>query len=176
MATLYQRVLGERFDALHPVLRRFHSSETPIVGRGLFRVVHHPGWLRKMLLFVLRFPKKGEAVEVRLEVTPSEAGEHWVRAFPGRPLVTRQTAEAGLLMERGGPLCFGLAVEVVAGGLTFRTCRTWMLGVPLPSWFAPRVDVDVVPSAEAWTVAVRLALPLVGRLLDYEGEMVPVWK
>ena len=175
MATLYQRVLGERFDALHPVLRRFHSSETHIVGRGPFRVVHHPGWFRRMLLFVLRFPIKGEAVEVRLEVSPSDAGERWVRAFPGRPLVTRQTAEGGLLMERGGPLCFGLAVEVVDGGLTFRTRRTWMLGVPLPGWFAPRVDVDVVPSAEAWNVAVRLTLPLVGRLLDYEGEVVPQW-
>lgn len=175
MATLYQRVLGERFDALHPVLRRFHSSETHIAGRGLFRVVHHPGWLRKLLLVVLRFPKAGEAIEVRLEVSPSASGERSVRSFAGRPLVTRQTAEGGLLMERVGPLCFGLAVEVVGGGLTFRTRRTWMLGVPLPTWFAPSVEADVVPNGEAWGVAVRLALPLVGRLLDYEGEVVPRW-
>ena len=175
MTTLYQRVLGERFDALHPVLRRFHSSETRIGGRGLFRVVHHPGWVRKFFLVVLRFPKKGEAVEVLLEVTPSAAGERWVRAFAGRPLVTRQSAEGGLLMERAGPLCFGLAVEVVDGGLTFRTRRTWMLGVPLPSRFAPRVEADVVPRGETWNVAVRLTLPLVGRLLDYEGEVVPRW-
>ena len=175
MTTLYQRILGERFDALDPVLRRFHSSETRAAGRGLFRVVHHPGWVRKLLLAVLRFPAKGDGVEVRLEVTPSESGERWVRSFAGRPLVTWQSAGRGLLMERAGPLCFGLAVEVVAGGLTFRTRRTWMLGVPLPGWLAPRVEADVAPAGEAWNVAVRLALPLVGRLLDYEGEVVPRW-
>jgi hypothetical protein len=175
LTTLYQRVLGDRFDALHPVLRRFHSSETPLTGRGLFRVVHHPGWLRKFLLVVLRFPAKGEAVEVLLEVTPSAAGERWVRLFAGRPLVTWQSAGGGLLMERAGPLRFGLAVEVVDGGLTFRTRRTWILGVPLPGWLAPRVEADVVPSGEGWNVAVRLTLPLVGRLLDYEGDVVPRW-
>jgi hypothetical protein len=169
--SLYRRVLGERFDDLHPVLRRFHSSETAVSGLGRFRMVHHPGWFRKALLVALRFPHAGEAVELKLEVSPTEDGERWVRAFPGRPLVTVQTARGDLLIERGGPMRFGLAVEVVGGGMTFRTRRAWFLGVPLPRRLAPDVAVE-----RGWNVAVRLTMPLVGRLLDYEGEVVPQWE
>ena len=101
--TLYQRVLGTRFGDLHPVLRRFHSSEVRIAGRGLFRVVYHPGWFRMVLLFASPFPPAGEGVEVASEVSPTGAGERWVRSFAGRPLVTWQTHRGDLLLERSGP-------------------------------------------------------------------------
>ena len=175
VATLYQRVLGTRFGDLHPVLSRFHSSEVRIAGRGLFRVVYHPGWFRRMLLFATPFPPAGDGIEVMLEVSPTGVGERWVRSFAGRPLVTWQTHRGDLLLERGGPLCFGLVLDVVAGGMTFRTRRTWFLGVPLPRWMAPTVEAEAIPNGEAWNVAVRLTLPLVGRLLDYEGEVIPQW-
>ena len=175
MQTLYQRVLGERFADLHPALRRFHSSEADISGVGLFRVIHHPGWLRRMVAFVAGLPPAGDAVAVRLEVSPTGTGERWVRSFAGRPLVTFQTVEGGLLMERGGPICFGLVLEVVEGGMTFRTRRAWLLGIPLPKWIAPNVEAEVVPNEAGWRAEVRLRLPLLGRILDYEGEVVPQW-
>ena len=175
METLYQRVLGSRFADLHPVLQRFHSSRERMVGVGLFRVTHQLGWFRRLLVKCMGLPPAGEAVEVSVEVSPTEAGERWTRSFAGRPLVTFQTAKGDLLMESGGPIRFGIALAVADGGMTFRTRSAWFLGVPLPRWFGPSVDAEVVPKGEGWGVVVSLTLPLVGRLLEYRGEVIPRW-
>ena len=175
METLYQRLLGPRFADLNPVLQRFHSSRQPITGVGLFRVVHHPGWFRRLLVKLMGLPAAGDAIEVTVEVTPTGDGERWGRSFAGRPMVTFQTAKDEMLMERGGPIRFGIALAVVDGGMTFRTRSVWFLGVPLPRWLGPSVDADVVPKGEGWSVVVRLTLPLVGRLLEYDGEVILQW-
>ena len=175
METLYQRVLGARFADLHPVLRRFHSSTGRITGIGLFRVIHHGGWFRKLLVRLMGLPAAGDAIEVTLEVTPTGAGERWVRSFAGRPLVTVQTAEGDLLMERGGPIRFGIVLGVAEGGMTFRSRSVWFLGVPLPRWLGPAIEAEVVPHGEGWNVVVRLRLPVVGQLLEYRGEVIPQW-
>src|SRR5205823_1320361 len=108
---------------------------------------------------------------VRLEVSPRGAGgELWVRAFPGWPFVTTQTAGRGLLLERDGPVCFGFALDVVeGGGMTFTTKEFRVVGFPLPLWAAPSVRAVVAPNEGGWTVTVRMRLPVVGDLLEYHG-------
>lgn len=172
--TLYQRVLGAKFDELHPVLRRFHSSSRG-GGQGRFRVTHFPGRLRTLLIRLMRLPAAGDNVPVELVVTPHGTGELWARHFPGWPFVTIQTAGRGLLLERDGPIAFGFALDVVAGGMTFTTREFRVLGVPLPSWAAPSVSAVVVPNEAGWTVTVRMSVPIVGSLMEYHGEVVPRW-
>jgi hypothetical protein len=173
--TLYQRILGERFADLHPVLRRFHSFLEGGSGVGRLQVIRYPGRLRKLLAAALRLPPARDATEVRLEVSPTGTGERWERSFSGWSLVTRQTARGALLVEHAGPICFGLAVDVVDRGMVFQTRRVWLLGLPLPRWIAPAVEAKVVPNGEGWTVQVRLTFPGVGPLLQYRGEVFPQW-
>ena len=175
METLYQRVLGAKFADLHPVLQRFHSSQEKITGVGLFRVIHHGGWFRRLLVRLMGLPAAGDAIEVYLEVTPNGTGERWVRSFAGRPLVTIQTAKDDLLMECGGPIRFGIVLGVVEGGMTFRSRSVWFLGVPLPKGLGPAIEAEVVPHAEGWNVVVRMRSTLVGWLLEYRGEVIPQW-
>jgi hypothetical protein len=136
-------------------------------------VIRYPGRLRTLLATALRLPPARDVTEVRLEVAPVGAGEQWQRSFSGWSLVTRQTAQGALLVERAGPFRFGLAVDVVDGGMVFQTRHVWLLGFPLPRWIAPVVEATVVPNGEGWTVRVRLTLPGVGPLLQYRGEVVP---
>jgi hypothetical protein len=173
--TLYQRILGKRFGSLHPVLRRFHSSQEGGAGVGRFQVIRYPGRLRTLLAAALRLPPARDATEVRLEVSPTGAGERWERSFSGSALVTRQTARGALLVEHAGPIRFGLAIDVVDGGMMFQTRRVWLLGLPLPRWIAPAVEATVVPNEEGWSVLVRLTFPWVGPLLQYRGEVFPQW-
>jgi hypothetical protein len=170
--TLYGRVLGDRFADLHPTLRRFHSSVEGGEGHGRFRVTRSPRWSGKLVADLLRLPPAQDAVEVRLKVSPEGAGERWVRSFGNSPFVTYQTARGGLLLEQAGPVRFGFALEVVGGGMRFHTRRVWLLGLPLPCWCRPSVEAMVVPNEQGWAVSVRLALPLLGPLLCYEGNLV----
>jgi hypothetical protein len=170
--TLYQRVLGDKFALLHPVLRRFHSCSRG-GGQGRFRVTHFPGRLRRLLARAMRLPAQGDGIAVELEVWPRGKGEVWVRAFPGWRFVTLQTEGRGLLLERDGPVTFVFALDVVDGAMTFTTKEFRLLGVPLPSWAAPSVRAVETGGEGGWTVTVRMSLPFVGDLMEYHGEVVP---
>jgi hypothetical protein len=169
--TLYQRVLGDRFDLLAPALRRFHSSPAGGRGRGVFKVIRPPGLLGTLL----GLPPAGDDVPMTLVVRGTPRGEKWVRTFAGIPVVTHQWCEGGLLMERSGPVTFGFALDVVGGGLAFRRVRALAVGVPLPAWLAPSAEALASPTDSGWHVSVRLSLPFLGPFLGYEGKVIPEW-
>ncbi len=174
--SLYRRVLGSRFAALHPTLQRFHDAPGGALGVGRFRVRRHVGRLRGPLASLLGLPPASDAAEVRLTVSAAGAGERWVRTFDGKPMVTLQSMRRGLLIEQAGPTHFGFALDVLNGGMVFRSTRVWLFGVELPRELAPSIHATVVPTDRGWTAAVWLAVPVLGPILDYEGEVIPQWK
>ena len=175
MATLYQRLLGPKFAELHSVLQRFHSSTTSIRATGKMRVVRSPGFFRGCLATIMGLPATSNDVPLTLEVTPTDSDETWTRIFGGRPLVTRQWMSNRLLVEKAGAICFGIALDVAEGGMTFRTKRVWFLGIPLPGALAPNVSADVSPMTDGWNVVVKLRQPGFGQVLEYQGDITPQW-
>jgi hypothetical protein len=171
---LYQRVLGPKFDELHPTLRRFHSLPGGTAS-GRFRVTHAPGRLRRLLLRLMPLPRAGENLDVPLTVSLRGDGELWVRGFPGSPFVTIQTERGGLLMERSGLVVFGFKLGVVDGSMTFTMTKFRVAGIPLPLWLGPSVNAVEVANDNGWTVTVRMALPVFGHSLEYHGEVTPKW-
>lgn len=91
-------------------------------------------------------------------------------------MVTLQSMRRGLLIEQAGPTHFGFALDVLNGGMVFRSTRVWLFGVELPRELAPSIHATVVPTDRGWTAAVWLAVPVLGPILDYEGEVIPQWK
>jgi hypothetical protein len=169
MPTLYQRVLGDRFDSLAPALRRFHSLPGRATGQGSFKVIRPPGLIGALL----GLPPAGDDVPMRLVVTPVGGGELWERTLGGVPVVTRQWDHDGLLMERSGAITFGFRLDVVEGGLVFNRERVWAVGVPMPLWLAPSASGLATPTGCGWYVDVALGLPLFGPFLGYQGEVFP---
>jgi len=173
MATLYQRILGDRFEALAPVLRRFHSQPNGGVAQGKLQVIRAPGRLKAILAAVMRLPRQQDAAVMRLEVSPTRDGERWTRFIGQSTLITKQTAWKSLLLEKNGPVCLGLEIDIVEGGMVFRTRRAWFIGIPLPRWLTPEAEATALPVDNGWALVVRLSLPLVGRILEYRGNVVP---
>jgi len=96
--------------------------------------------------------------------------------FAGRPLVSMQSARgAGLLVERLGIVEMPLRLEVVRGALSYKTVsaalRLGFLRVPLPYWLSPYVTAweKSVSDTNQIHVSVDVTLPLLGRLIAYDG-------
>jgi hypothetical protein len=128
-----------------------------------------------------RLPAAGEAVDVRLQVTAREEGEEWRRTFAGRPLVSMQSARgAGLLVERLGIMETLLRLEVVGGALSYQTVsaalRLGFLRVPLPCRLSPYVTAweKAVGDRTQIHVSVDVTMPLLGRLIAYDGILTQV--
>ena len=170
--TLYQRVLGENFAQLPPVLRAFHALPQGGQARGFVKVQHGCGWLRRVLARLLRLPPQGERVEVRLQVQTKNEGEIWLRHFDGVPVQTLQWQRDNYLIEKAGPLCFAFYVSANENELRFNFSHNEIGGFRLPF---PVLRVDAVARGKEnfWHIQVKIRAPLFGLLAEYRGEITP---
>jgi Domain of unknown function (DUF4166) len=178
---LYQKLLGASWPDLDVVLRRLHDSGETVRAVGVFRVRRGNNRLARMMARLARLPAAGEAVDVRLQVTAQEESEEWRRTFAGRPLVSMQYDRgAGLLMERLGTAEMLLRLEVVGGALSYQTLsatlRLGFLRVTLPYRLSPNVTAweKAVGDTNQIHVSVDVTMPLLGRLIAYDGILTQV--
>jgi len=167
--TLYRRVLGPRFDLLPEVLKRFHGAAAGGRARGTMRVVRGEGAVRNSLAELLRMPRAGENVPIRLEVVVDGERERWLRYFPGRCVSTVQWAAGNLLMERFGFGSFSCALVVQGSRVRYEFLRAWFAGIPLPLWLMPHVESYVDADETGWHVVVHILAPILGEIVQYEG-------
>ena len=170
--TLYQRVLGENFVQLPPVLRAFHALPRGGQARGFVKVQHGRGWLRRVLARLLRLPPQGECVEVQLQVQTKKEGEIWVRHFDGVPVQTMQWQRGDLLIEKAGPLCFAFHVGADENELRFDFAHNEIGGIRLP-FSILRVDAVARGEENFWHIQVMIRAPRFGLLAEYRGEISP---
>jgi hypothetical protein len=178
---LYQKLLGASWPELDVAAQRLHESGETVRAVGVFRVRHGGNWMARALTRLARLPAEGEAVDVRLQVTARDNGEEWRRTFAGNPLVSMQYDQVdGLLIERMGITEMRFRLEVIGGALSYQTVsvalRFGSLRVPLPYWLSPRVTAweKAVGDVNKIHVSVDVTLPLIGRLIDYEGILTQI--
>ena len=178
---LYQKLLGASWPDLDVAVRRLHDSGETVRAVGVFRVRHGNNRLARALARLGRLPAAGEAVDVWLQITAREGAEEWRRTFAGRPLVSAQSDRgAGLLVERMGIVETGFRLEVGGGALKYQTVsvalRLGSLRVPLPYWLSPCFTAweKAVDDTNQIRVSVDVTVPLLGRLIAYDGILTQV--
>jgi hypothetical protein len=173
MASLYRRILGDAFESLPPVLQRFHGPGSEASAHILFQIHHGKGRLCRLLTKLARFPDPGDAVCGQVRVVAEGDRERWIREFAGRHIETVQWEQNGLLVEGAGALQFGFRVAGDGSGMRMECVRGWFCRLPLPRPLPPRVEAVAVGQEDSWWVRVRIAAPVVGLLLGYEGTVTP---
>ncbi|HWW77150.1 MAG TPA: DUF4166 domain-containing protein [Pyrinomonadaceae bacterium] len=189
---LYERLVGAGWETLDEAVRRFHPSGKGVRAAGTFAVRRGRGPFARLLARLMNLPESGEAVPLLLRVTPHAGGERWRRSFAGRDFVTEQRAHAGrrtagragplpaeragpLLAERAGPVEMLFRLKAEGGVLVYAqegvALCAGSLRVPLPRRLAPRVEASerAGRGGRGVHVSVRVAAPLVGLVIRYEG-------
>jgi hypothetical protein len=135
--SLYERGLGEAFDTLPPQLRALHRPGAGSRWAGRAEVERGRGPVAAVVARIFGFPAEGADCPVEVEFrVDAEGRETWDRRFAGRLMRSVQEEgrgrNAGLVVERFGPLAFGLAL-VRDGGRLLILARRWSLGAcPCP--------------------------------------------
>jgi hypothetical protein len=175
---LYQKLLGECWSELDRTVQRLHASTMPVHAAGVFRVSAGSTWLARILARLMGLPRPAEAVDVRLVVTAQGDAEEWRRTFARQPLVSLQASRSdGLLLERMGRVETRFRLKVVDGALIYESVSAaFCLGrlrLRLPRWLSPRVTASerLAGEEEQLEVSVEVRLPLLGRLIAYEGRL-----
>lgn len=190
-SSVFQRVLGERFDDLDPRLQRYFGSipsGSTGFGRGVYDVAgSRVRVLRPVLAWMawrrILFPEFAREVPFTVENTPGIDGTLCARrtfAFPARERIMEDTMSVvdGRLIDRLGRRR-GLEVEldvVVHNGALLLTSdrirlRLAGVGIPLPRLARVTVDERACPShADRQLVDVRITSPLLGEIFRYSGS------
>ena len=155
----------------------FHLGAETVRGSGTFAVCWGQPSLARILARLLRLPREGPAVPVRVEIERIGDREVWRRWFAGRAYVTRQTRRGPIRIERIGALEIRYHVRAFRNEVWFaqeRAClRVGRLAVRLPRCLAPMVSAWAAgPGGDLFFVIVTVCAPLVGPLLSYAGYVI----
>jgi hypothetical protein len=175
----YPAVLGPVFADLPPSLQRLHRPGSRAVWQGRADVERGRSPLVGLVAALFGFPRAGKGQPVEVTFTTDASGrETWARRFGGR--LMRSTQEAGkgrddaLIVERFGPFRFGLALDWDGRRLRIIP-RNWSLGpLPLPLWLMPRGPAWEEERDGQFRFHVEIILPLIGRVVRYEGWLKPL--
>lgn len=176
-APLYARILGEAFDTLPPRVKELHAGNAERRWSGIARVRRGRGPLAWLVAAAIGFPRAGDEIPVTVRFTSERGGERWTRNFAGRDFASHQSCGAGkdsyLLVERFGIASFSLALVVDEGRLLLIPRRWSVLGLPMPRALLPK-GISFESEAEGkFRFDVEIALPLVGRIVAYQGALSP---
>ncbi len=174
---LYQRLLGESWFRLPDALRAMHDIGGGLVAEGIAEVEHGRNPLARLIAFLFALPPPGRAIPVAVRFTPTPDGEIWTRQFGGHHFSTTQSAGRGrwewLVVERFGPVAFGIALVIDRSRLLLRLRRWSLFGLPLPLWLGPRSDAYEHAEGGRFNFDVAISHPLTRLLVRYRGWLVP---
>lgn len=170
---LFERVLGPVFERLAPQVRALHSVQGRQCWSGDAEVRRGSHWLVAPCAWLARLPPTSN-VPVTVEFVVDAGGERWNRRFGPARMDSRLWQRDGRLFERLGAVRFQFGLREEGGQVLWHAEKVWAFGVlPLPArWFA-QVHCRERERHGRYEFLVDVSMPLVGRLIRYEGWLLP---
>jgi hypothetical protein len=175
---LYRRVLGSDYARLPQPLQDLHELIGSAAAEGRARVERGRNPLAWLIGFVVGFPAAAHDVPIRVEFRLQNGVETWRRIFDGKAFDSTQEqgqgAFEGVVVERFGPIAFGLQMVVEEARMRLVLRRWTMAGVPLPLWLGPRPRAFEDARDDRFNFHVEIGHPLVGMIVRYRGWLGPL--
>ena len=176
--TLYERLLGDAWQALPDVLKQVHGTDAQFAASGEMDVTLGRFIGAGLVRWALRMPRTEERVPVELRVRREGEREHWDRRIGSWRFLTEQWAEGSLLIERYGSLLFPMAVTSDSESLTHWSDRMLLRALgrrwPFPSWLSIHTwgtERRSQSTPGAMDVSVRIETPFGQLLVGYDGTL-----
>ena len=85
--------------------------------------------------------------------------------------MTSQWKHGEMLIEASGPVRLGFQLRADENGLTYQLRQWWFWFIRMPLQLAPGIHTITAARQRGWFVDVRIALPIIGQLIRYVGEV-----
>ncbi len=171
---LFERVLGDGWQALPPSIRRLHSVHDLESFSGRAQVTRGKGLFARLMAWVFGFPPASQDIAVTVTKTRHGESEIWERNFAGRVFRSRWSASPrpGCAKERLSGIAVEAELEVAGASLHYSIRRGWLAGIPLPAPLLPKAQIREYDEGGAFHFDVALFAPLTGSLIvRYQGQL-----
>ena len=168
IADAFRASCGAAFEHLPEIVRRAHSGRSRLAGQVRVRRGNR---LSRLIADAMGLPKAGERVDMLVDSEHRPDCMLWNRSFGGRQFRSCFRLDAGGLTESVGPFRLHLRLVVADGRLLYRLERISLWRLPWPRWLAPALEAWEGAAGAQYEFAVEVRLPLLGRLVRYEGKL-----
>jgi hypothetical protein len=158
--------------ALQAGLQRFHAGAERRTVSGQARVTTGGVFGRVLLrLFGLHLRDGKQTLDVTF--IPDGNGTIRDRRFGTGHFISRIEASGiGFLIETFGPFTLRFRLTPDGDAISWTLQRAAVFGLAIPSFLAPRIAArEWLAADKAYAMSVEVALPLLGLVLRYEGEL-----
>lgn len=173
---LYPRVMGKAFLELSPPVQNLHMTGAGKSFQGRCTITRGLNIPAQVIATLFNFPRACPNIDLNITVTRRGETEQWQRHFGSHPMQTAQMAGRGkyegCIIERFGPARIYLKLVVIDAELHLITAAWSILGIKLPLFLAPSGTTYEHGSDHRYNFHVDVTLPIIGRLVKYEGWLV----
>lgn len=174
LVPLFQRQLGDEFDALPKAVRELHQVYGMRRWAGQASVSRGKSLLSRVIGGLFGFPRATDAIPLVVTMTPVSGGELWERTFGQQTFRSRLRQDKGQMTESFGPFTFTLGLAVKDGALHFPVLAGRLGMIPLPRWCLPQSHAREGVQDGQFCFDVTLWAPLTGALIvRYKGTLAP---
>ena len=163
-------MLGDAYDELPRPVRVLHDAPDATVFRGIGSVLRG-GFVASIMGFFASLPGAQDNAPLHVTIEKHGTNETWRRDFDGDVMTSELSEREGYLSEKIGPLRFTFALSAENGAIVWRVHKVSMLGIPLPAALFGDVSAREFAGDDLYRFQVLASLPLVGRLIEYRGEL-----
>jgi hypothetical protein len=199
MASIYQRILGEKFDKLHPMLQERYNltKDKGFIGKGVMEEISGGNSLTRKIFYLgvpyrVFFPERGKNIPFMIENKVREGGiVDWNRtfSFTKQPrhfdaIMFLDEKETTIIDLFGKPAILGstLAFDVdeTTGAMEIRSLKQWLIlkgkRLPLPRFLhgEARIIESFDEASQLFKVQVEVKNALLGTLFLYRGSFKEV--
>lgn len=163
------RALGA---ALSAGLQRFHAGAERRTVSGQAGVTTG-GLFGRVLLRLLGLRLRNGKQPLDVTFMPDGICTIWDRRFgTGRFISRIEAGGIGFLVESFGPFTLRFRLTPDGDAVSWTLQRAALFGLAIPSFLAPRIAArEWLAADKAYAMSVVVALPLLGLVLRYEGEL-----
>lgn len=170
--SLYRRALGPAYDRQSRAGQVLHDAGRSH-WKGRCSVAGGQTTMARFLAWLFQLPAATDDAPVVVEFAPVGGGEVWTRRIGQRVMRSRQfiglRKPSGWIVERFGVFDFDVELRVEEGELELVMRGMRCCGLPLPRALWPGVDATEREEKGRFQFDVQISLPLVGRLVRYQG-------
>ena len=169
--TLYQQVLGNRYDQLPVAVQRFHRQTGRTALQGWVETLAPASWIAMGLAYGLGAPYRSTRGLLLFELDAGNESETWTRHFPARTMTSRMRRVPGGVEERLGSARLTFNLIATENKLSMVLVKMKFFGLPCPQWLMPQVVAEETGDGDRLHFLVSAALPWVGMVASYRGYL-----
>lgn len=172
MSSLFQRVLGERFAELPPLMQQIHNGESQRwKGKVTVSWGRNP-WVKRILPLA-GIPTAGKDLPCQVDLVPTQNGERFLRCFAQQPLNSYLRDDGPIMRETFGPLTMDIATDIKQQQLVQYCQDTKFFGCSLPGPVQMRIKAREWCHDSKLFFDVCIGLECGFYFLRYRGSLKP---